>query len=40
MPAIVNPVDFVKIAVIGYVFIWLVNQGLTKFGASQYAAGA
>lgn len=40
MPPIVNLPDFVKIAVIGYVFIWLVNQGLTKIGAGQYGVAA
>lgn len=36
MPAIVNVADFIKIGVIAYVFIWLVNKGLAKIGASQY----
>lgn len=36
MPAIVNVGDFVKIAIIGFVFIKLVNVGLSKIGADQY----
>lgn len=36
MPAIVNPMDFVKIGVIAFAFIWLVNKGLAQVGASQY----
>lgn len=36
MPAIVNVADFVKIGVIAFVFIWLVNKGLAQIGADQY----
>jgi hypothetical protein len=36
MPPIVNVADFLKIAVIAYVFIFIVNKGLAKIGASQY----
>ena len=36
MPPIVNVADFVKIGVIAFVFIWLVNKGLAKIGAQQY----
>lgn len=36
MPPIVNLVDFVKIGVIAFVFIKLVNVGLAKAGAPQY----
>jgi hypothetical protein len=36
MPPIVNVADFVKIAAIAYVFIFLVDKGLDKIGASKY----
>lgn len=36
MPPIVNIADFVKIGVIAFVFIWLVNKSLAKIGAEQY----
>ena len=39
MPPIVNLPDFVKVAVIAFVFIWLVNQGLSRVGAAQYGVG-
>lgn len=36
MPAIVNLADFVKIGVIAFVFIWIVQKGLARMGADQY----
>lgn len=36
MPAIVNFGDFVKIAVVAFIFIKLVNLGLAKIDADQY----
>lgn len=36
MPAVVNVADFVKIGIIAFVFIKLVNVGLAKIGQSQY----
>ena len=38
MPKIFNVADFVKIGVLAFVFIWLVNRGLTKAGLSQFKA--
>ena len=36
MPAIVNVGDFVKVAVIAFVFIKVVNLALARMGADQY----
>lgn len=30
--------DYLKIAVIGFVAVWVINRGLKKAGLSQYAA--
>lgn len=36
MPAIFNPVDFLKIGVMAWAFIFLVNKGLDKAGLTQF----
>lgn len=36
MPAIVNIPDFVKIGVMAWAFIFLVNKGLDKAGLTQF----
>ncbi len=33
-----NIVDYVKIAVIAYVGVWIINRGLTAAGLSQFKA--
>ena len=38
MPKIFNVADFVKIGVLAFVFIWLVNRGLDKAGLSNFKA--
>lgn len=30
--------DYVRIAIIGFLAVWLINRGLKKAGLSQYAA--
>lgn len=38
MPAIVNVSDFLKVSVIAFAFIFIVNRGLDKLNMSQYKA--
>lgn len=38
MPAIFNPGDFIKIGVMAFAAVWLINKGLDKFGLSQFKA--
>lgn len=38
MPAFFNLVDFLKIGVLAFVFIFLVNRVLTASGLAQYKA--
>ncbi len=33
-----NIMDYVKIALIAFVGIWIINKALEKFGLSQYKA--
>jgi hypothetical protein len=35
-----NPIDYLKIIVIAWVSIWLINHGLEAAGLGQYAATA
>lgn len=36
MPAIVNPIDFLKIGIMAFVFIFAMNYALDKAGFSQF----
>ena len=36
--ALVNIPDFLKISVMAFAFIWLVNRGLTAANLTQYKA--
>ncbi len=33
-----NVADYLKIALIGFVGVWIINKGLTVAGMSQYKA--
>jgi hypothetical protein len=35
-----NIADYLKIAVIAFVGVWLINRGLTAMGLGQYATSA
>lgn len=36
--AIINVPDFLKVGVMAFVFVWLVNRGLTAANLTQYKA--
>lgn len=38
MPKIVNVSDFIKVGVMAFLFIFLINRVLTMAGLSQYKA--
>lgn len=33
-----NPADYIKIALIAFAGIWVINKTLTKLGAAQFKA--
>jgi hypothetical protein len=36
MRSIMNPVDFIKIGLMAFAFVWLMNRGLSAAGLSAY----
>lgn len=38
MPAILNVGDFVKTAIIAFIFIWIANRVLKKIGMENFRA--
>lgn len=36
MPAILNPVDFIKVGLVAFAFIWMANRGLKKVGLERF----
>lgn len=36
--AILNPADILKIAVMGFAFVWLANRALDKMGLSEFTS--
>jgi hypothetical protein len=38
MKAVLNVADFVKIGLMAFIFIWLMNQALSAAGLSSYEA--
>lgn len=35
-----NPADYLKIAVIAFVAVWLINRALAKVGMAQFTTSA
>lgn len=33
---LVNPIDFIKVGLMAYAFIWIANRGLDKVGLAQF----
>lgn len=38
MPALLNPVDFVKVGVMAFAAVWIINRTMKKFGLDQFTA--